>query len=59
MGNRMFFQDLVGELEFLYEPERLWVFSTGINECCRDWASSAQAIAETKALEREGVCGHA
>lgn len=34
----------------MYEPRRLWAFSTGINEYGREGASQAHAVAKSKAL---------
>lgn len=44
------FPRLPGEVAFLYEPRRLWTFSTGINEYSREGASRAHAVAKSKAL---------
>lgn len=53
----MFSQHSLEELAFLYKPRRLWTFSTGINEHSREGTPRAQAIAETKAPERESEGG--
>lgn len=45
----MFSQDFLDELSFLHGPRKLWMFPTGINECSREGASTAEATVS-------GVC---